>query len=71
MLVVRAGRDHPLLNQSIDVFVAEALSQNAPIEVINYPEGRHGFDVLDATARTRQIIQRTFAFLHQHLLEQD
>lgn len=67
MLVVRAGRDHPLNNQAIDVFVAEALSQNAPLEVINYPEGRHAFDVLDDTARTRQIIQRTLAFLQTHL----
>jgi len=67
MLVVRAGRDHPLLNQSIDAFVAEALRQNAPIEVINYPEGRHAFDVLDDTSRTRQIIQRTLTFLKTHL----
>jgi acetyl esterase/lipase len=68
MLVVRAGHDHPLLNQSIDAFVAEALSQNAPIEVVNYPEGRHGFDVLDATDRTRPIMKRTLAFLRLHLL---
>lgn len=71
MLVVRAGRDHPLLNQSIDAFVAEALRQNAPIEVINYPEGRHAFDVLDDTDRTRQIIQHTLAFLKTHLTGQE
>ncbi|HEY7358601.1 MAG TPA: hypothetical protein VH590_19100, partial [Ktedonobacterales bacterium] len=67
MLVVRAGRDHPLNNRAIDAFVAEALSQNAPLEVINYLEGRHAFDVLDDTARTRQIIRRTLAFLRTHL----
>ncbi|HEU5368831.1 MAG TPA: alpha/beta hydrolase [Ktedonobacterales bacterium] len=70
MLVVRAGRDHPLNNQSIDAFVAEALRQNAPIEVINYPEGRHAFDVLDNTDRTRQIIRRTLAFLQTHLFSE-
>jgi dienelactone hydrolase len=68
MLVVRAGRDHPLNNQAIDAFVAEALRQNAPIEVINYPEGRHAFDVLDATDQTRQIIRRTLEFLKTHLM---
>jgi dienelactone hydrolase len=67
ILVVRAGRDHPLLNRSIDAFVVEALRQNAPIEVINYPEGRYAFDVLDATSRARQIIRRTLAFLQTHL----
>ena len=70
MLIARAGRDHHLPNQSIDTFVAEALRQNAPIEVMNYPEGRHGFDALDATDRSRQIIRRTLAFLKIHLSEE-
>ncbi len=48
--------------------MAEALRQNAPIEVINYPEGRHAFDTVDNTARTRQIMRRTLAFLQTHLL---
>jgi acetyl esterase/lipase len=69
MLIVRAGRDHARLNQAIDAFVAEALRQNAPLEVINYPQGRHAFDILDDTARTRQIIRRTLAFLRAHLAE--
>ncbi len=35
--------------------------------VINYPEGRHAFDVLDVTCQTRHIIQRTLVFLKTHL----
>jgi dienelactone hydrolase len=68
LLVVRAGADHPVLNRSIDAFVAEALARNAPLEVINYPEGHHAFDILDDTDESRAIIQRTLAFLRQHLV---
>ena len=68
MLVARAGRDQiPGVNASIDAFVAEALRRNAPIEVINHPEGRHGFDYLDDGPRTRAIIERVVSFLKTHL----
>lgn len=67
LLVVRAGRDRPGLNWTTDAFVAEALAWNAPLELINYPEGQHAFDVLDDTEASRAILQRTLAFLCQHL----
>jgi len=68
MLIARAGQDHPWLNGSIDRFVAKALETNAPIEVWNHPEGRHGFDILDDEPRTHAILKRTLAFLKEVLL---
>lgn len=67
MLLVRAGRDRPQLNSTLDWFVAEALRRNLDIECVNYPEGRHGFDVQDDTETSRRIIQRTLEFLGYHL----
>lgn len=67
MLVVRAGRDTPQIKQSVDHFAAEALAHNAPIELINYAEGQHGFDVLDDTEASCRIIQRTLDFFSTHL----
>jgi acetyl esterase/lipase len=67
ILVARAGRDHPWLNGAIDRFVAEALRQNAPLDVMNHPEGRHGFDIVDDDARSREILRRTVDFLQTHL----
>jgi acetyl esterase/lipase len=67
LFVGRAGLDDPGLNAGLDAFVLEALRRNADIEVMNHPEGRHGFDVLDDNARTREIIARAFAFLKTYL----
>jgi acetyl esterase/lipase len=67
LLIARAGQDDPRLNRTVDAFVAEALAQNAPFEVLNHPDGRHAFDILDDDARSREIVARTFAFLKANL----
>lgn len=69
MFVARSGLDRPIINQSIDLFVQEALSVNALIDVANHPQGRHGFDFLDAGTRSQEIIGRTVAFIETHLQE--
>jgi dienelactone hydrolase len=67
MFIVRAGLDRPELNQTIDEFVRRALEHNWPIELSNYPEGRHAFDILDDTERSRSIIAHSLAFAAKHL----
>jgi acetyl esterase/lipase len=67
LLVARAGLDHPWLNGGLDRFVAAACAQGATLELLNHPQGRHGFDILDDDARSRQIIRRTLEFLREHL----
>lgn len=67
LLVARAGLDHPFLNATIDRFIAAALARNAPLEAVNHPEGRHGFDILDDDPRSREIAARTIEFLRTHL----
>jgi acetyl esterase/lipase len=67
ILVARAGRDHPFLNATIDRFVHQALSKNAALHLVNHPEGRHGFDVVDDTDRSREIVALTLSFLKTHL----
>jgi acetyl esterase/lipase len=66
-LVVRAGRDQKLLNDSIDAFVAAALAKNAPITLINYPAGDHGFEILNDTGETRRVIAQSIAWVKSHL----
>lgn len=67
MLVVRAGKDVPFINNSVDEFMREAIKQNINIEFINYVEGEHAFDVLNDQERTREIIKRTLDFIKSHL----
>jgi acetyl esterase/lipase len=62
-LVVRAGRDNQALNDRIDAFVAAALAKNAPVTLINYPAGAHGFEIIDDTDETRRVIARSIEWL--------
>lgn len=67
MLIVRAGKDFPFINDSVDQFLREAVRQNINLEFINYVEGEHGFDVVNDQERTREIIKRTLDFIKSHL----
>jgi dienelactone hydrolase len=62
VLFVRAGLDQPLTNQSLDRVVAAGIAANAPWTLLNYPGGRHGFDVFDDNDLSREIIEETFRF---------
>jgi tetratricopeptide (TPR) repeat protein len=62
-LLVRAGRDTPGLNRSLDALVARGLAANAPITVINYGSGLHGFDIANDNDMSREIIDRILAFM--------
>jgi acetyl esterase/lipase len=67
LLIGRAGWDSPGLNRGIDRLIQEALAKDVSIEVLNHPTGRHGFDIIDSNARSREIIQRALEFLKTNL----
>jgi len=67
ILLARAGLDNPWLNDGVDRFVAAALSRGATLDLLTHPSGRHGFDILDDDARSREIIRRTLEFLRARL----
>lgn len=64
MLLVRAGHDEmPGLNASLDRFVARALANNLPIDVLNFPRGVHAFDVGQKTEAAQRVVHRIRQFL--------
>ena len=65
MLIARAGRDMPQVNEPLKRFLDAALEQGVNIELLNHPGGEHAFDIVTDDARTRQIIGRTLAFLRE------
>ena len=68
MFIARAGLDEiPTMNDSIDRFIREAISKNAPLTVANHPRGVHGFDTQTDDDRSREIIRGVLAFLKTHL----
>jgi len=71
IFVARAGLDQPMINDTIDQFVPEALAGNALLDVMNHPAGRHGFDILDDDDRSREIIARAVAFAQAHVRRSD
>ena len=66
VLIARAGKDHAELNETIDHFTAEALRQNIALDLLNYADGQHSFEILDDTEQSRYIIQQTLAFMRLH-----
>ncbi len=68
IFIARAGLDYPILNQALDSFVSDALSQNVELTLTNHPTGQHGFDIRDDDTRSSEIIQATLEFLQTHLL---
>ena len=43
VLYVRAGLDRPPVNEAIGSIAARAIAQNAPLTLLNYAGGHHGF----------------------------
>jgi hypothetical protein len=70
LFIVRAGQDQfPHLNETIDRFLAGALSRNLPITFANHSAGPHAFDVLQDSETSREIIKQILAFMRFHLLK--
>jgi dienelactone hydrolase len=67
LLVMRAGRDDPELNRTIDEFVAAATAGRLAVELVHQPDGHHAFDVADDSDASRAVIGRVLAFLRGHL----
>ncbi|HET8623445.1 MAG TPA: alpha/beta hydrolase [Gemmatimonadales bacterium] len=68
IFLAMAGHDEiPGLNASIRRFVAAAVDQRAPMDLLIHPTGRHGFDEADHDQRTRDILEHCLTFLHRHL----
>ena len=68
LLVVKAGKDEfPGINDGIDAFVAEGRTRKVKIELIEYSEGVHAFDVLDSSAQSIEIVQQMLEFFTTRL----
>lgn len=67
MFIARAGLDSPIINESMDKFIIQALLNNLNIDIYNHPSGEHAFDLLNDNIRTHEIIQKTIEFLKLYL----
>jgi acetyl esterase/lipase len=67
VLIARASKDDPRINESVDAFLKAGIAAGVSVDLLTLPDGRHGFDALDDTARSREVIRRAVAFVKDHL----
>jgi hypothetical protein len=68
LFIVRAGQDEmPHLNETLDRFLAKALTCNLPIRFTNHATAPHAFDVMHDSETSREIIRQVLAFMRFHL----
>jgi acetyl esterase/lipase len=67
VLVARASKDNPRINESVDAFLKASVQAGVSVDLLTIPDGQHAFDLLDDTARSREVIRRTVAFVKDHL----
>lgn len=64
LFIVKAGRDFvPNINEAWDHFVAFVREAGAPVTVVEYEDGRHGFDTQQKTEESAEIIAQTVDFM--------
>jgi dienelactone hydrolase len=63
VFIARAGLDSPGLNRGLDSLSAQLIDAGVPVTVVNYPSGRHAFDLVDSTAMTARVISQTLDFM--------
>ncbi|MYS10032.1 alpha/beta hydrolase [Streptomyces sp. SID6041] len=66
VVLVRAGREHPAFAATVEEFLAAAGRHGTDVEIVDVPDGRHGFEALDRTDASREAVVRAVrAVLHR------
>jgi acetyl esterase/lipase len=63
ILLTRVGLERPEFAEKVEAFVATAADAGANLEIIDVPDGRHGFDVLDDTRQSRAAVESAFEWV--------
>jgi acetyl esterase/lipase len=56
ILLTRVGREDPQIAATVEAFTASAELHRVAIDVIDVPDGQHGFDMLDHTDSSRAAV---------------
>ncbi|MEU6526479.1 alpha/beta hydrolase [Streptomyces sp. NPDC046924] len=67
VVLLRAGRETPEIAATVEAFVTAAEDCGAHLELIDVPNGHHGFETLDASEETRPALRRAMRSVVAHL----
>ncbi|MFD5951455.1 alpha/beta hydrolase [Streptomyces collinus] len=67
IVLLRAGREAPEIAATVDAFVTAADDSAARLELVDVPNGHHGFETLDAPEETVPAMHRAMRSVVSHL----
>jgi dienelactone hydrolase len=67
ILLTRAGREEPDYADAVDIFVAAASDARVNLEIIDVPDGHHGFDIVDHTDQSKAAVERALDWVTSRL----
>ncbi|MDL5199133.1 alpha/beta fold hydrolase [Streptomyces sp. ALI-76-A] len=67
IVLVRAGRETPEIAATVEAFVTAAEDCGAHLELVDVPNGHHGFETLDAPEETRPALLHAMRSVVTHL----
>jgi acetyl esterase/lipase len=67
LLLTRAGLETPHIAATVEEFVTAAEETKTPLEIIDVPQGVHGFEIHDPTDESRKAVARAVHTVLAHL----
>ncbi|MFE7815256.1 alpha/beta hydrolase [Streptomyces sp. NPDC057433] len=67
IVLLRAGREAPQIAATVEAFTTAAENCGADLELIDVPNGHHGFETLDAPEETRPALHHAIRSVATHL----
>ncbi|MDV9190262.1 alpha/beta hydrolase, partial [Streptomyces sp. SR27] len=58
VVLTRAGREHPAFTVTVEEFLTAAVKHGTDVEIVDVPNGHHGFEVTDRTEESREAVER-------------
>ncbi|MEU4078349.1 alpha/beta hydrolase [Streptomyces venezuelae] len=58
IVLTRAGREHPAFAETVEAFLTAAARKGAEVEIVDVPDGRHSFELVDPTDASRAAVER-------------
>jgi dienelactone hydrolase len=67
VVLTRVGLERPELAEAVDQFVTAAAKAEANLEIVDVPNGHHGFDIIDRTDESRAAVREGLDRVVGHL----
>ncbi|MFF7731405.1 alpha/beta fold hydrolase [Streptomyces sp. NPDC007984] len=67
LVLLRAGRESPEIAATVDAFVSAAGGSTARLDLVDVPNGHHGFETIDPPEETRPALRRAMRSVVAHV----